>query len=185
MAMDGSKAVDVVTQELHKLSMCKRGSLETERMARRRELEDGRNHKYPSEPRLNLKERKKVYTANRKQLLACLKYKPSDQLCHLTGHGYSTRGYSKTIDTGDIFTDKSVQKYHDLWLKLTEHKDWKAWRDERKVLAKKNALLEQEITQRMAILDADFDDAKMDFISEQKPLSDFRKVKDQLEAMTW
>ena len=95
MTMHG-KAIDVVIGELDKLAMCKRGALSTEEHERMQGInKESYNLK---EPILTVKQRKAIFTKERKRLLSILKYKPSDKLCHFNG-SWGSRRVTENIHT--------------------------------------------------------------------------------------
>jgi len=176
MTMQG-KAIDVIIGELDKLAMCKRGSLQTERHERSISINKD-SHKL-KEPILTVKQRKVIFAKERTKLLRILKYKPSDKLCHFDG------SWGARSVTSRVHTDVSISKYNKACMKVLTHPKYAKYRKDVKAIKDRKGLLELELSQRGSILDHDFKDARMDFISEKVSLKDFQAVYDKLEQGEW
>ncbi len=172
------KAIDVVCGELDKLAMCKRGTLKMEESERghllNRELND------LEEPILSVKRRKVIFSRERKRLLRILKYRPSEKLCHFANSYHEGR-----LPVSNMHTKASIIKYNEECMRVLMHPGHGVWVLEKAVMRYRINTLIQEMQQREAILDAEFKEAKMSFISESTSLKDFTKVYDRLEAEVW
>lgn len=160
---------DAIKQEFNKLMMCKNGTLWTELNGRRKVIRS----EIDLEPILLLKDRQDLFKKNRKKLLRNLKLKPSDQLAHLT---------SQSGITIELYTRDSMRSYKKAVKKLFTHPDHKAWEDRREDRKKRRVMMREEITHRIAYMEAEFKEAKMGLITGSIPISQFVETLDTLEA---
>lgn len=175
-----SKAIDVVISELDKLAMCKRGVLATEIQGKFMELRVERNRLIA--PKLTTDERSKIFAENRDALIKILEFKPSKQLTHMSHCGDERRPPKYRID---MFTVKSKALYQEAVSKLLAHPDYEEYVSKSKEITKAWSSLHTQDKERNAVINADFQSAKMNFISEKVSLKNFDIVFAELEQKEW
>jgi len=172
MTMQG-KAIDVVIGELDKLAMCKRGTLQTERNERSGKIYKAGDKVRKDEPKFDKVERNKAFSKNRKRLLGILKFAKTKDMTFDNRTG------------SNLFTPESHAKFRKEKALIMIHPDHKDWAVTFRKHQDSYVIFNTEMEQREAILDDDFKQAKMDFISEKVSLKDFQVVYDELEQGVW
>ena len=166
-----NKAIDVVIGELDKLAMCKRGTIATEEKARMVLVE---KEFYPGKrPYLSKKELKKNFKKNKEELFALLVFMPPKGFC------------SDYRENDEFFTEESIEKFDERWKELSIPPQLAEWKEKKQTLAEQNKKLMLESNARVSVLDADFQSAKMNFISGKVSLKDFEGVFNKLEQKEW
>jgi hypothetical protein len=161
------EALDIVIKELNKISMCKRGVIDSECNVNYYHWRE----KIKDIPKITIKQREKIYVKHRKELMKILKLRTSKDLVYLS-----------RCSANDMHTDDSKHAYTIRFEELMRHPDEADIVKYNKGLDKQRKLQEQQKTARHAELDARVKELRMSFITEELKLKDFPEVLAAFEA---